>query len=148
MESRVFRKLREAIEWPCRSKDWFGMAEQAITTVYALGEHPDVLCNDIVTSLARRAFCKDTSTSNIRQNEDVMDAGAYVRTSGLETTTASGWTETLTVQGDVFQLSQLLFVVGLVAIKQIAFLEVVEREWKRQKDEKQKGTRTKTIPEN
>ncbi|KAG5347628.1 hypothetical protein C0989_011695 [Termitomyces sp. Mn162] len=39
--------------------------------------------------------------------------------------------------GDAFELSQLLFVVGHVAIKQIVFLELVEREWKRQKDEKQ-----------
>jgi len=42
--------------------------------------------------------------------------------------------------GDAFELSQLLFVVGPVAIKHIVFLELVEREWKRQKDEKTAGT--------
>ena len=42
--------------------------------------------------------------------------------------------------GDVFELSQLMFVVGHVAIKHIVFLELVEREWKRQKDEKTAGT--------
>jgi hypothetical protein len=36
--------------------------------------------------------------------------------------------------------SQLLFVVGHVAIKHIVLLELVEREWKRQKDEKTAGT--------
>jgi condensin complex subunit 1 len=41
--------------------------------------------------------------------------------------------------GDAFELSQLLFVVGHVAIKHIVFLELVEREWKRQKDEKSAG---------
>jgi condensin complex subunit 1 len=41
--------------------------------------------------------------------------------------------------GDAFELSQLLFVVGHVAIKHIVFLELVEREWKRQKDEKTAG---------
>ena len=41
--------------------------------------------------------------------------------------------------GDAFELSQLLFVVGHVAIKQIVFLELVEREWKRQKHEKEMG---------
>ena len=41
--------------------------------------------------------------------------------------------------GDAFELSQLLFIVGHVAIKHIVFLELVEREWKRQKDEKQAG---------
>lgn len=41
--------------------------------------------------------------------------------------------------GDAFEMSQLLFVVGHVAIKHIVFLELVEREWKRQKDEKTAG---------
>lgn len=41
--------------------------------------------------------------------------------------------------GDAFELAQLLFVVGHVAIKHIVYLELVEREWKRQKDEKQAG---------
>ena len=35
---------------------------------------------------------------------------------------------------DAFELAQLLFVVGHVAVKHIVFLELVEREWKRQKD--------------
>ena len=42
--------------------------------------------------------------------------------------------------GDAFELSQLLFVVGHVAIKHIVYLELVEREWKRQKHEKEQGT--------
>jgi condensin complex subunit 1 len=43
--------------------------------------------------------------------------------------------------GDAFELSQLLFVVGHVAIKHIVYLELVEREWKRQKQEKEIGKR-------
>jgi hypothetical protein len=43
--------------------------------------------------------------------------------------------------GDAFELSQLLFVVGHVAIKHIVYLELVEREWKRQKQEKELGER-------
>lgn len=42
--------------------------------------------------------------------------------------------------GDAFELSQLLFVVGHVAIKHIAFLELIEREWKRQKESKLAGS--------
>ena len=41
--------------------------------------------------------------------------------------------------GDAFELSQLLFVVGHVAVKHIVYLELVEREWKRQKQEKELG---------
>lgn len=40
---------------------------------------------------------------------------------------------------DAFVLSQMIFVVGHVALKQLVFMEVVEREWKRQKDEKLAG---------
>ena len=38
--------------------------------------------------------------------------------------------------GDAFEL---IFIAGHVAIKQIVFLELVERDWKRQNDEKQAG---------
>jgi len=40
MDSPVFRKLQEAIVYPCRSCEWFALAEQAINTVYALGDQP------------------------------------------------------------------------------------------------------------
>lgn len=38
-----------------------------------------------------------------------------------------------------FHLAQLVFVVGHVAIKHIVYLELVEREFKRRKDETAKG---------
>jgi condensin complex subunit 1 len=41
--------------------------------------------------------------------------------------------------GDTFKLSQLLFVVGHVAVKHIVYLELVQREWKRQEQEKELG---------
>jgi hypothetical protein len=40
---------------------------------------------------------------------------------------------------DAFELSQLLFVVGHVAFKHIVYLELVQREWNRQKQEKELG---------
>ena len=43
--------------------------------------------------------------------------------------------------GDTFELNQLLFVVGHVAIKHIVYLELDEQEWKRQKLEKELGER-------
>src|SRR5262245_35895054 len=56
MNNPIFRRLQEAVEHPCRSKDWFGLAEQAINTIYALGEHPDILCNDMIRNLTIKAF--------------------------------------------------------------------------------------------
>ena len=39
--------------------------------------------------------------------------------------------------GDAFELSQLLFVVGHVAVKQVSYLELIEREWNLPKKEKE-----------
>jgi hypothetical protein len=36
------------IEHPGGSKDRLGMAELVITDIYALGEHLDALCNEII----------------------------------------------------------------------------------------------------
>ncbi|KAG7094848.1 hypothetical protein E1B28_005656 [Marasmius oreades] len=141
MDNAVFRKLQEVIERPCRSKEWFGVAEQAINTIYALGEHPDRLCNDIIKKLTFRAFTPRNRTSGAEQTQangdpDAMDQDhpEDVSQTSDQPPSQAGKDDSL---GDAFELSQLLFVVGHIAIKHIAFLEIVEREWKRQKDEKQ-----------
>ncbi|KAA1474981.1 hypothetical protein DENSPDRAFT_908815 [Dentipellis sp. KUC8613] len=147
MESPIFRKLQEAIEHPCRSREWFGMAEQAINAVYALGEHPDELSSVIIKNLTRRAFSprqRPESTAE-QKNEDEMDGDAPEEQDGIPISQASGSGSAsgsassgkVKDAGDAFELSQLLFVVGHVAIKQIVYLELVEREWKRQKHEKE-----------
>lgn len=150
MENPIFRRLQETVEQPCRSKDWFGLAEQAINTVYALGEHPDVLCNQLIKNLAIKAFTprsKSASAPQTRPQEqtekdpDLMDedhVGDVSRASNDTTNNHDSASEEKDL-GDAFELSQLLFVVGHVAIKHVVYLELVEREWKRQKDEKQTG---------
>ena len=143
MENALFRKLQEALERPCRSKEWFPMAEQAINTVYALGERPDILCGRLIKNLTRRVFGrKPNKASQPQRDPDAMDqdednAGPSAGPSTQSRTPAQGRGDKDT--GDVFELSQLLFVVGHVAIKQIVFLELVERELKRQKHEKEIG---------
>ncbi|KAF7983455.1 hypothetical protein HWV62_21732 [Athelia sp. TMB] len=148
MDSPIFRKLQEAVEYPCRSKDWFGMAEQAINTIYALGEHPDALCNTMIKNLTRRAFAPRPKAASAPPRE--KDADAMEQDTSVADMTMDG-DITMTQEssttgddadrdvGDAFELSQLLFIVGHVAIKHIVFLELVEREWKRQKDEKSAG---------
>ncbi|KAG0695301.1 non-SMC mitotic condensation complex subunit 1-domain-containing protein [Suillus ampliporus] len=147
MGNPIFRKLQDAIEHPCRSKDWFGMAEQAINTIYALGEHPDELCNNLIKNLTRRAFAKrqkpeappselDAEAMEVDQEMVPPEPASHAPSSTQISTQQSSTSEEKDL-GDVFHLSQLLFAVGHVAIKHIVFLELVEREWKRQKDEKQ-----------
>lgn len=153
MGNPVFKKLQDAIEYPCRSKEWFGMAEQAINTIYALGDHPDELCNEIIKNLTRRAFTRKpqppASDAPVDEEQDTTNAteedagpssaGFASHAPGSSATQGESQASGEKDVGDVFHLSQLLFVVGHVAIKHIVFLELVEREWKRQKDEKELG---------
>ncbi|KAL1713076.1 non-SMC mitotic condensation complex subunit 1-domain-containing protein [Schizophyllum commune] len=130
----IFRKLQETIERPCRKIDWFGLAEQIINTVYALSEHPDVFCNAVIKTLTMRAFSRRATpgpaAGDGERDENAMDEGQDDFSTPNDGVGEQG------DLGDAFELSQLLFVVGHVAIRHIAFMEVVEREWKRQKDEK------------
>ena len=157
MDSPVFRKLQEAIEHSCRSREWFALAEQAINTVYALGDQPEVLSNTIIKNLTRRAFRRrEKSTSSVPEdhlssapNLDAMDEDPPQSTQAL-ISTMPGSTQGPSAKksddtGDAFELSQLLFMVGHVAIKHIVYLELVEREWKRQKQEKELGERAMLL---
>ncbi|KAI0298641.1 non-SMC mitotic condensation complex subunit 1-domain-containing protein [Multifurca ochricompacta] len=157
MDSAVFRKLQEAIEHPCRSREWFALAEQAINTVYALGDRPEVLSNTIIRNLTRRAFRRREKSAtpvpgeraslslSSEQDPEGMDEDPPQSSLALISTlpgSAQGTSEGNPAKrsddtGDAFELSQLLFVVGHVAIKHIVYLELVEREWKRQKQEKE-----------
>lgn len=146
MDNSIFRKLRDTLEHPCRSKEWFPLAEQAINTVYALGDHPDVWCDALIKNLTRRAFeprPAATPPPTEPKDTDVMDEDRVNPDASQMQDPDATQADAKPKQGapgqdtgDAFELSQLLFVVGHVAIKHIAYLELVEREWKRQKDEK------------
>src|SRR3984957_19258084 len=149
MDNPIFHRLQDAVEHPCRSKEWFGMAEQAINTIYALGEHPDTLCNDLIKKLTIRAFSRKERANPDHEPErdpDAMDQGPDDTRDDGGTSREGSQEDQDKDMGDAFELSQLLFVVGHVAIKHIVFLELVEREWKRQKDEKQAGNCDDKIP--
>ena len=155
MDNQIFRKLQTAMENPCRTKEWFGLAEQVINTVYALGEHPDNFCDQLIKYLTIRAFSRPPKAAgeSVAKDPDLMNeshpADTTIDNGDVSMLDATQATQTQTTQatqdnderdlGDAFELSQLIFVVGHVAIKQIVFLELIEREWKRQKDEKQTG---------
>lgn len=165
MDSPVFRKLQEAIEHPCRSREWFALAEQAINTVYALGDQPEVLSNTIIKNLTRRAFRRrekqpasasafEDEPPSSGPNPDAMDEDlppsnpppstqALISTQPGSTGSPARKSDDT---GDAFELCQLVFVVGHIAIKHIVYLELVEREWKRQKQEKELGKRYVPLP--
>lgn len=151
MDNPIFRKLQEAVEQPCRSREWFGLAEQVINTVYALGEHPDIFGDDLIKKLSIRAFTKRQKSvpeaqdqeTNLEKDPDAMNEDETEEPSQTKNdSTQKSSSPDDKDFGDAFELSQLLFVVGHVAIKHIVYLELVERELKRQKDERRAGKST------
>ncbi|KAG8973254.1 Condensin complex subunit [Tulasnella sp. 425] len=155
MEHPLFRKLQDAIEHPSHSMDWFGMAEQAVNTIYLLGEQPDSLCTTLLRDFTLRAFnpkpkatTQDATGGSQAMDEDREEPEAKAdpptppSPSKTEATEQPGEQSDL---GDSFHLSQLLFLVGHVAIKHIVHLELVERDLKRRKDEGAKEKQAKNA---
>ncbi|EIW67908.1 hypothetical protein TREMEDRAFT_32861 [Tremella mesenterica DSM 1558] len=135
MDSPIFLKLQEIVENAPRSPHWFGMAEQAINTIYLLGEQPDLLCSVIIKHLTGKAFTpapRQTTSPTLGPSNSDTEA---TQTDGHPDGTLA---ETIPPTPGAFNLAQLVFVVGHVAIKHIVYLELVEREFKRRKDEKAK----------
>ncbi|GAA5867223.1 hypothetical protein JCM8547_003124 [Rhodosporidiobolus lusitaniae] len=149
MDSPVFSRLADAIQAPSTSKEWFSMAEQAINTVYTLGDQPDALCSEILRKMTARVFSPRPALTaepagNVEKDDDeTMDE------------TAEGDEEEKPVAhpvdadaepelqdpttGNAFELSQLIFVAGHCSVKQLVHLELVERDLKRRKAEDDKA---------
>ena len=138
----MFSRLRAAIQMSGdvvkgnSRGEWFSLAENAINTIYLLGEQPDALCTDIIRSMTSRVFGgKAPVQSPSSDREDADDAASDVSMPKARNATTSA---DAPVMGDAFQLAQLLFIVGHVALKHIVYLEMVEREYKRRKAEADK----------
>ena len=166
MDNPIFERLKEAIENPAVDQEWFGLAEQALDTIYALGEQPDALCSTIINDLATRVFGKQPET-NVA--EAATPAGAEpvdADTSAADLINASEQPVTVDEQdlqtdtqrrsetpataastdfGSAFQLAQLLFAAGHIAVKHLLHLELMEREFKRRKAETEKKDGTKSA---
>ncbi|KAK6341084.1 Condensin complex subunit [Orbilia brochopaga] len=109
----VLVKLAAILEVPSVSQDWFGLAEQAVNAIYALSQHPDVLATEIIRRKTKSVF----SVNRISEENQGVP---------------SSYPDGQTADGNV-KLSQLLFLVGHVAIKQIVHLELHELDFKRRK---------------
>nr|XP_019006310.1 condensin complex subunit 1 [Kwoniella mangroviensis CBS 8507]OCF69771.1 condensin complex subunit 1 [Kwoniella mangroviensis CBS 8507] len=149
MENPIFLKLQEIIEHSPKSPQWFSMAEQAINTIYLLGEQPDALCSEIIKDLTVKVFEKPFSTQDATattppqdvnettnvNNEEMQVDGATPPPDSQDSMATPPPENEKKDQIGSFKLAQLVFIVGHVAIKHIVYLELVEREFKRRKDE-------------
>lgn len=127
----VLTKLGAMLEIDSESKEWYGVAEQAISAIYNLSKHPDVLCSDILRRKTRYVFqphLQRPSSSHTIASVDEQQPG-----------TASAEDQASKSKPSSAALSQLLYVVGHIAIKQIVHLELCELDFKRRKAEQEKN---------
>ncbi|KAF2213594.1 hypothetical protein CERZMDRAFT_67045 [Cercospora zeae-maydis SCOH1-5] len=126
----VLIRLADLLAIESDSKDWYGLAEQAVGAIYALSKHPDVLCSDIVKRKTKTVFApRRTPTPALKQ--EPQEDNSQVDNDAPAESSASGYNQAL-------GLSQLLFAVGHIALKQIVHLELCEQDFKRRKAEKEK----------
>jgi len=141
----VLARLAAITEVPSDSKDWYGVAEQAINAIYSIARHPDVLCSEMIRRKTKRVFSPQTSRPSSRDENQTQanvagDDGAETTVLGpSEHDPAAASSPKKQKKDNAIALSQLLFIVGHVAIKQIVHLELCELDFKRRKQEKEKS---------
>ena len=143
----VLIRLAALLEIQSESKDWYGLAEQAIGAIYALSKHPDVLCSEVVRRKTKAVFAFKAGTAKKEKEVEIensqTDADGDVEMSDMPTPPPEPEIEEAVpaeeTSGSALALSQLLFAVGHIALKQIVHLELIEQDFKRRKAEKEKA---------
>ena len=134
----VMAKLASLMLVSTHSQDWFGMAEQAIAAIYVLSKHPDVLCSEVLRKKTRAVF-QQTSKAPSLSRAASPDSASTDEEPTQPAPTGATDPQDETKQKPSVALSQLLFAVGHMAIKQIVHLELCEMDFKRRKQEQEKG---------
>ena len=155
----VLERLAGITELVSDSKEWYGVAEQAIGAIYALAKHPDVLCSEILRRKTRFVFVQRAADATQQPAEepaqepdpdamDIDEAPKGITTPPPEEkANAEKANKEEKTQNAGLALSQLLFLVGHIAIKQIVHLEICEQEFKRLKAEKEKEKPANPSPQ-
>ncbi|ROT37807.1 condensin complex component cnd1 [Sodiomyces alkalinus F11] len=139
----VLAKLAAITEVPSESKEWYGVAEQAINAIYSISKHPDILCSEIIRRRARRVFAPQSRPVSRDETQTMTQQVAAAAAAAPGGADGDGSQTTLAGQparkrDAAVNLSQLLFIVGHVAIKQIVHLELCELDFKRRKQDLEK----------
>lgn len=137
----VLVKLVAMLEIETASKEWYGVAEHALNAIYTLSKHPDVLCSDILRRKTRFVFAP-----HLQQRPPSSHASISGEEEQQRPGTASTDGQEPKPKPASAALSQLLYVVGHVAIKQIVHLELCELDFKRRKVEQEKN-KAATAPQ-
>ncbi|OQV08061.1 hypothetical protein CLAIMM_12387 [Cladophialophora immunda] len=139
----VLRMLASILLTTSASKDWYGMAEQAISAIYVLSDHPDVLCSEVLRQKTRLVFQQTKDLSSLSRTPspepDAMDIDGEEQVTNPETEPHEPEPTESKQEKPSIALSQLLFAVGHIAIKQIVHLELCELDFKRRKQDQEKN---------
>ncbi|TVY36658.1 Condensin complex subunit [Lachnellula subtilissima] len=135
----ILIKLAAIIEIESDNKEWYGVAEQAISAIYILSKHPDTLCSDILRRKTRHVFQQRMAKTPEPEQIDEASHLASPPPEQLEEPEPKEAAEPEKKLKGAVALSQLLFIVGHVAIKQIVHLELCELDFKRRKAEAEKN---------
>ncbi|KAM5440925.1 condensin complex non-SMC subunit Cnd1 [Microsporum ferrugineum] len=133
----VLIKLASMMDIVSDSKEWYGVAEQAISAIYTLSKHPDVLCSDILRRKTRAVF-RSKNAHQRTDSEGDRPSSASSASAVTAATTPADDNNAARQKASVIGLSQLLIIVGHIAIKQIVHLELCELDFKRRKAEQEK----------
>ena len=114
----------------------FGVAEQAIGAIYTLSRHPDTLCSEVIRRKTKYVF----------QAEDSLPENGMEGIEDQSHLPSPPPEEPRPRQKASLALSQLLFVVGHIAIKQTVHLELCEIDFKRRKADKEKTKTAEASP--
>ncbi|ETI25252.1 hypothetical protein G647_04626 [Cladophialophora carrionii CBS 160.54] len=138
----VLRMLASILLTTSSSKDWYGMAEQAISAIYVLSDHPDVLCSEVLRQKTRLVFQQTKDLKSMSRTPspepDAMDIDGEEDVANPENEAQEPEPAHAKEEKPSLALSQLLFAVGHIAVKQIVHLELCELDFKRRKQQQEK----------
>ncbi|KAI7899931.1 non-SMC mitotic condensation complex subunit 1-domain-containing protein [Cokeromyces recurvatus] len=135
----IFTRLKDIIETPTNNQLWFSFAEQAINTIFLLCKNPETLCEEIIRNKTNKVFGdKEISVSPTPSTEaSTQNDTSTIMEFDLSMTQQALPFPQHPIYQDPLELSQLFFLVGHVALKEIVHLEIVEAAWKRKKSMKE-----------
>lgn len=131
----IFSRLKDVIENTTANTEWFSLAEQAINTIYKLCENPEILCEAMIRDKTIKVFGMKEISDPAGDLDSPNDA--MVLDYDLSMTQQALPFPQHAIHQSSNELSQLLFLVGHVALKQIVHLEIIESAWKRKKTQKE-----------
>jgi condensin complex subunit 1 len=144
----VLQKLAAMADVKSTSKEWYGLAEQVIGAIYALSKHPDELASEILRFKTKKVFSPAALPVKSQDLAEEQEEDGDVEMSGMDEQDAGEVSTVKKEEEDAempkaedsgLGLSQLLFTVGHIAIKQIVHLELCEMDFKRRKMDKEKA---------